>query len=98
MAKKNGGEVPAVVGLARGEVHAIVVQRLQRIISALHLDPHLDLASAMGVLMACASDLLLRLDIYVRFPFLLCLMCREWEPITYVKACVDFLRADEKNS
>ena len=101
MARKSRGDVPAVVALVKGEVHQIVIQRLQRIIGALHLDPHLDLAAALGVLLACASDLLLRLDTYRRFPFKLCLMCRVWsqrqsrtEVDPYKRACVEFIRAD----
>ena len=94
MARKTFDQVPAVVALARGDVHNEVIKRLQRIIGALHLDPNLDLAASLGVLMACASDLLLRLDIYMQFPFLLALLCRAWSPTTYITACVLFVRAD----
>ena len=45
------GEPPPVVRLVNGVVHAVVVERLRRLLTALHLDPSLDIGPATGGMM-----------------------------------------------
>ncbi len=91
MATKPEGD-PPVVALVNGDAHNLVVARLSRLMGALPLDPQLDLAPATGGLLACAADLILRLDGYKRYPFLICRLCRTWHPHTFLRACAAFLK------
>ena len=68
-----------------------MAQRLGRVLGEMHNDPKLDYSAATGALLGVAMDLKLRLDTYILYPFLLCLMCRRWFPCTFLGACRDFL-------
>ena len=81
----------AVVDVVNGEVHKLVAQRLGRVLGEMHQDPKLEHGAATGNLLAVAMDLKLRLDQYRLYPFLLCRMCRRWFPLTFLRACKDFL-------
>ena len=88
---------PPVVGLAKGEVHAVVEEKMSYLLDALPSDPNLQLGPAATALVACAVDILLRLDSMQEWPTLICLLCRKWNPSSYMKQCLLFLRESEDN-
>ena len=91
MATKEGDR-PSAVKLCNFEVHELVEQRLARLLGTLCLDPELELSPATGGLLACAADLLLRLESLNQYPLKLCLLCRKWFPTAFLRQCVRFLQ------
>eukprot|EP00975_Prorocentrum_lima_P043440 9120336-Prorocentrum_lima.AAC.1 len=61
-AKPKPGETPTVVAIHQGKVHAVVEERLQRILQMLPYDPDLNFAAATGALLSAAADLTARLQ------------------------------------
>ena len=89
-AKPRSNTPPPVVGLAKGDVHAVVEEKTSYLLDALPSDPNLELGPAATALVACAVDMLLRLDSMQRWPTFICLLCRKWNPSSYMKRCVFF--------
>lgn len=83
--KPNDGELPLAVSLAKGDWHDLVVERLQRLIGSIWKDPALAVGPAFSALLATAVDLILRLNVYRRYPFRMCLLCRRWFPATFLQ-------------
>ena len=71
------GEDPMIVMLARGAAHDLVVKRLRRWLAALHQGLVLEPAAATCVLLLTVADLVVRFDVFLRYPFKLCRMCRK---------------------
>ena len=91
MAAKPRSNTPLpVVGLAKGDVPAVVEEKKSYLLDALPSDPNLELGPAATALVACAVDMLLRLDSMQRWPTFICLLCRKWNPSSYMKRCVFF--------
>ena len=68
MAAKTRSDTPPVVGLAKGDVHAVVEERMRYLLDELPSDPNLQLAPAATALVWCAVDMLLRLDSPQKLP------------------------------
>ena len=64
------GEPPPIVRLCRNEGVMLVQARLRRIVSSMAVgdDPDLDIVAAMGVLLAVAMELIIRLRRYKEYP------------------------------
>ena len=76
------GEPPPIVRLCRGEGVKLVAERLRRIVASIAVgdDPDLEIAPAMGVLLAVSMELIIRLRRYQEYPFKLCLLSTKWFP------------------
>ena len=92
-AEPKEGAPPTVAAILQGQAHAIVNERLQRLLGAMHHDPDLDLAAATGALLATGVDLILRLNEYKKFPYKFCTMCRKWFPVSHRASITRFLQA-----
>ena len=91
------GDEPMVVRLAKGAAHDVVVERLRRLFAALHQGSVLDLAAATCVLLLTAADLVVRFNVFLRYPFKLCFMCRVWFPATWCQNISEFLHEAREN-
>ena len=91
------GEEPVLVRLAKGAAHDLVVERLRRLFAALHHDPVLEPAAATCVLLLTAADLVVRFDVFLRYPCKLCLMRRVWFPSTWCHNISEFLAEAAEN-
>ena len=92
-AEPKEGAPPTVAAILQGQAHAIVNERLQRLLGVMHHDPDLDLAAATGALLGTGMDLILRLNAYKKFPYKFCTMCRKWFPISHRVSITMFLQA-----
>ena len=88
-------EPPVQVSLAKGDAQAVVVNRLRRILGAMHHDPGLELMPAINTLLATGADLIVRFEIYRQYPFRICYLCRVWFPASWYESCASFLREPE---
>jgi len=91
MATKN---VPSVVRIVNGEAHGSISDRLGHLLGVMHRDPNLELGPATGGLLATACEITLRLNEYLKYPFLLCRMCRLWYTSSFLYECQTFVNAD----
>ena len=93
-ATPQDGDAPTIVRLNRLEGIDLVNDRLHTILENMHCDPVLDAGAATGALVGTIADLILRLRVYLRYPYKLCTMCRKWFPATYAFAIARFLREE----
>ena len=89
------GAPPKIVAMVKGEARKLIVYRLQRLFGVLHKDPLLEVGPAVANILGTAADLLLRFNHFLRYPFILCRLCRAWFPMTFMSAIVNFLREEE---
>ena len=92
--KQEGEGPPPVVAFLKGEAHALVEERLQRLFGLMSNDPLLQTGPAIGNLLGVAADLLLRFNTLLEYPFKLCRMCKRWFPEYYLHNIMSFLHAD----
>ena len=85
MAVNLRSDTPGVVGLAKGDVRAVVEERTRYLLDELPSDPNLQRAPAATALDWCAVDMLLRLGSLEKWLAPLCLLCRKWSPSSYMK-------------
>ena len=91
----KGDETPRIVLLTKQEGHKVVVARLRRLLSVMHLDSMLNIAPAVLVLLTTAGNCILRLNQYLLYPYAVCLMCRKWFPDSFLLAIQAFLAAKD---
>ena len=72
------------VSLVKGDAHELVQNRLRRLFGVMHKDPLLELGPATSNLLATVADLILRFNYLLRYPFILCRLCKMWFPTTYL--------------
>ena len=92
--KAKEGELPRIVALVKGEAHTLVVKRLQRLFAVMHKDPLLELGPAATNILGTAADLILRFNKMLRYPFILCRLCKLWFPLTYLNSIMQFLHEE----
>ena len=61
------------------------------------MDPDLDVQAATGALLGTAGDLLARLDMYKKYPYKSCLLCKLWYPDSYISNIAAFLNEPAEN-
>jgi hypothetical protein len=88
------GETPPVVKFARGDGQTIVSDRLRRLFGVLSNGPLLETGPAITSLLATSTDLILRFNKLLEFPFALCRLCRRWFPASYLHSITDFVTMD----
>ena len=78
MANTNDKEdkEPMLVRVCKGEMHALLHQRRESIVGAMHGDASLDIPATITVLFATEADLFLRLGPNQGYPNKLCLLCK----------------------
>ena len=88
------GGMPVVVELHKGKVHDMLNTTLQRLIEGVYLDPQLDVAAAICVLLGTAGDLNVRLMYYMKYPYKFVKMVAKWFPSSHRNAITTFLQAE----
>ena len=87
------GKPPTIVAIQQYEAHHIVDERLQHLLENMHLDTGLNLGAATGALFGTAGDLIMRINMYMQYPYSFVRMCRKWFPLTFRHAITVFLQA-----
>ena len=82
---------PLLVRLSKGAVQRAVAEDLGRLLGSLHLDPQLDLAGAVSLLVATSVEVVLRFDQYSVWPGAGWRLCQKYNQEGYMVACVEFL-------
>jgi len=90
----KAGELPVLVSLAQGSAHKVVSERLQRLLSVMYKDPRLNVGPAASSLIGTAVDVILRFNMFLKYPFIICFICRRWFPGTYLQSIVALLHED----
>ena len=95
-AKPKEGAQPKIVDIVKGAAHNLVVKRLQLLFCVLHNDELLEVGPAVANLLGTAADLILRFDNFLRYPFILCRLCKAFFPQTYMQAILGFLHEESE--
>ena len=67
---------PMIVRVCKGEMHALLQQRKESIVGAMHGDASLDIAATITLLFATEADLILRLAPNQGYPNKVCFLCK----------------------
>ena len=88
--KPQEGDPPTVVAIQQGKAHELVNGVFRHLLDVLHNDLELNLVAATCALLAIATNLLARLNVYQKYPYNFVAMCRKWFPSTYRHAITMF--------
>ena len=67
---------PMIVRVCKGEMHALLQQRKESSMGAMHGDASLDIAATITLLFATEADLILRLAPNQGYPNKVCFLCK----------------------
>ena len=67
---------PMIVRVCKGEFHALLQERWESIVGAIHGDASLHIGATMSVLIATEADLILRLAPNLGYPNQVCFLCK----------------------
>lgn len=96
-AQLGSDQEPLLVRLAKGTVSDVVAADLGRLLGDLHLDPGLDYAACVALLMATVMELFLRFREYSKWPYAAWALCKHYNPEAYIVSCLAFLEEPEDN-
>jgi virulence-associated protein VagC len=94
--KKHKDEVPVIVALGRGEVQERTADLFATIVPLLTSDPVLDASDAFRALLLTQTHLVIRFDMYLRYPTKLWRLTKTYNKDLYAIEIVDFLYTDDK--
>jgi hypothetical protein len=94
--KKQKDEVPVIVALGRGEVQERTADLFATIVPLLTSDPVLDASDAFRALLLTQTHLVIRFDMYLRYPTKLWRLTKTYNKHLYAIEIVDFLYTDDK--
>ena len=89
------GNLPVLVTLAQGRVREAVQLDLGRLLANLWFDPVLDTPATVGLLVATATELVVRFQQYEACPYLLSRLCSAYNPLVRM-GCMNFLQTAEE--
>ena len=92
---RSSGKPPTILRLARGEVQEKTSADLCRIVTLLDRDPHLDVDATLRSLMLTEGHIIMRFEIYNKYPYRLWRLTRTFNEDGHVLACREFLEEDE---
>ena len=94
--KPQEGKLPLFVRLAQGEVQQHTCEHMQKLIRLLHVDPKLDVVDTMQGLLTTEIHIIIRFEVYSRYPGKLWEMCRKYNPLGHLLAIQAFLEEPEE--
>jgi hypothetical protein len=94
--KHRNADVPVIVALGRGEVQERTANLFATIVPLLTNDPVLDAADAFRALLLTLTHLVIRFDMYLRYPTKLWMLTRKYNQELYAIEILDFLHTDDK--
>ena len=95
--KSAAASEPTLVRLAKGEVQEKTMLQFDSILSALHVDPDLDITDAVGGLLVTQIHILHRYREFAEYPFRLYELTERFNPTGFIAAIELFLGTDSKS-
>jgi len=94
--KEGAHELPLFVRLSQGVVQAKSSNLLQSILPRLFVDDKIDATHAVLGLFTTQGHIIMRFELYLRYPYLLWRLTREFNAAGYTTCILEFLETDDE--